>query len=125
MAKKILLIEDERGTLESVAGELKTEGFEVEGASDGEAGLKAALDHHPDLILLDLMLPKMNGMEVLEKLRSDGWGKEVPVIILTNLETDNQILAGIVAYAPRYYFIKENIELPEITKKVKECLNIA
>ena len=100
------------------------EGFSVLPASDGEEGLGISLSSHPDIILLDLLMPKMNGMSMLEKLREDDWGKDVPVIILTNLNPDDIIVAQVVRDHPAYYLLKSNAKLDEIVHKAKDVLTI-
>ena len=73
--KKILIVEDEEIMLKALVEKFSSEGFEVVQAIDGEEGLKKALCEKPDIILLDILLPKMDGMAVLKKLREDTWGK--------------------------------------------------
>ena len=84
--KKILFVEDEEALQKTLGEILKQEGYEVVSASDGENGLSLVKSEKPDLILLDLILPKMNGFEVLKKLKADTECQEIPVIVLTNLE---------------------------------------
>jgi DNA-binding NarL/FixJ family response regulator len=68
-------------------------------------------------------MPKMDGMTVLDKIRKDDWGKNVPVIILTNKDAGEGIIQKVVENQPSYYFIKSNIELSVIAEKIKELLN--
>lgn len=85
--KKILFVEDEP-TLQKTLGDfLKKSGYEIISALDGEEGIRKAEDEKPDLILLDLILPKMEGFDILRKLKLDLKTKDIPVIILTNLES--------------------------------------
>jgi len=118
MAKKILFIEDEPAMQEMLGGFLKKSGFRVVMASDGLSGLEAARSEKPDLILLDLILPKKDGFSVLGELKRDRELSAIPVIVLTNLESaedvDRALEAGAVAY-----LVKTNYRLEEVLEKVK------
>ena len=83
--KTILIIEDEKSLRNAVVDLLHAKSFLVIEAKNGREGMELALSKHPDLILLDLIMPEMDGMSVLKKIREDKWGVTVPVIILTNL----------------------------------------
>ncbi|MBI4133614.1 response regulator, partial [Candidatus Uhrbacteria bacterium] len=96
--------------------------FDVLDAADGEAGLKVALTKHPDIILLDLLMPKMDGLDFLKLLRQDGWGLTTPVILLTNLELNDERLARVIQYKAAYYFTKGEWSLKEIVQKVHELV---
>ncbi len=92
-------------------------------ARNGEQGLHLALEKHPDLVILDLLMPEMDGLTMIKKLREDEWGKNVPVIILTNVNPDtNSTLQAIVANQPAYYFVKSDIKLDHLVEKVNEVL---
>src|SRR5882762_3651138 len=92
MVKNVLIIEDEQSILRLLSDELKRGGYGVTTAMDGVAGLEKALSEHPDIILLDIIMPKMDGITMLKKLREqDDWGKIVPVIILSNLGDSSHI----------------------------------
>ena len=122
--KKILIVEDDRQLRRALAVKLASEGFSVLEAVDGQEGLSMAMDEHPHLILLDLMLPKMDGMSVLEELRSKDnvWGKDVPVFIITNLgETDQRRLRAQELNVVEY-IDKSLYQLDEIVKKVGAAL---
>ncbi len=119
--KKILIVENEEDLSEALSAVLTQEGFEVIVAEDGESGFHAALEHKPDMIILDLMLPKMDGVTVLGKLRADAWGSKVPVIVLTALDDMNKI-AEVIEAGGNDYIVKTNITLSGITDKVKEKL---
>jgi len=101
---------------------LTDEDYEMIEAKDGRAGLDLALKEHPDLILLDILMPKMDGVQVMKKLREDSWGKNVPVILLTKLDLDDQKLREIVQYGAAYYLVKRDWSLEDVVKKVKEVL---
>jgi DNA-binding response OmpR family regulator len=83
MGKRILIVEDEPNIVISLEFLMKREGFEVEVAADGEAALKAVAERAPDLVLLDIMLPKINGFEVCQKLRADPRWRGVKIVMLT------------------------------------------
>ena len=126
MSKRILVIEDEQLTRQALVDELASEGFEVLQATNGEEGLNTALKEHPDLVLLDIVMPKMDGISVMSKLREDSWGKDVPIIMLTVLDSDDAILQKIVENKPAYYLIKKNeLHAEEIVAKVKEKLGVS
>lgn len=120
--KKILVIEDE-GALQKVVGEVLTqEGYQVISALDGEKGLMEAKESHPDLILLDLILPKVDGFSVLEQLKKDKDTMDIPVIVLTNLETAKDI-ERILDLGATTYLVKANYKLEDIIKKIKGVLS--
>ncbi len=120
-SKKILFVEDESSLQKTVGEILQQEGFVVFGALDGEKGLEMARQEKPDLILLDLILPKLDGFGVLKELKSDSETKDIPVIVLTNLETSGDIERAI-AMGATTYLVKANYELEDVVKKVKEVL---
>jgi len=119
--KKILFIEDESALQKTLSDYLKKEGYEVVSALDGESGLRLAQTQKPDLILLDLILPKMDGFEVLRKLMENPETKEIPVIILTNLERMEDIGRALELGA-KTYLVKANYTLKEVAEKVKKVL---
>lgn len=121
--KKVLIVEDEKMLSEMYKEKFEYEGFEVFLAYDGEEGKKSALENKPDLLILDVLLPKKEGVEVLKEIRESGdWGKKLPIIMLTNLDSSDYILQMINEYRPSYYFIKANVELNEIVEKAKSLL---
>ena len=85
MAAKIAIIEDDQAISQMYRFKFEAEGFDAQTAENGKLGLELAQSMKPDIILLDLMMPEMNGDEVLEKLRASDWGKDIKVIILTNM----------------------------------------
>ena len=119
--KTILFIEDE-GTLQKTLGDvLSKEGYKILAALDGEVGARLAKEKTPDLILLDLVLPKMTGLEVLKKLRGDEETKDIPVIVLTNSE-DMQDIQQVMDLGATTYLVKSNYELQEVVQKIKTAL---
>ncbi|MBZ9572725.1 response regulator [Patescibacteria group bacterium] len=119
--KKILFVEDESALQKTFGDILKRENYEVVSALDGELGLKLAKSEKPDLILLDLILPKMDGFGVLEKLKEDQETKEIPVIILTNIGRMEEISRALELGA-KTYLVKANYTLQEVVEKVKKAL---
>ncbi len=123
--KKILIVEDEMSQRKALVDKFTREGFQVLEARDGEEGLRIALKEQPNIILLDIVMPKMDGMTMLKKLRQENdWGKSVPVILLTNLSSDDdKINKGITEDEPAYYLVKSNWPINEVVEKVKERLS--
>ena len=119
--KKILFIEDESALQKAVSDFLNQEDFKVVSALDGETGLRMAKSEAPDLILLDLILPKLNGFEVLKELSVDEKTKKIPVIVLTNLEGVEDIKKALELGATTY-LIKEDHRLEEVAEKIKKAL---
>lgn len=119
--KKILIVEDDEVFLNALRDRLSAESFEVLGAKNGKDGLDLALKSHPDIILLDILMPVMGGLEMITELRKDKWGKDVKVVILTNLNNDSKI-ADFLEKGAYDYFIKADLSLNEVVKRVKERL---
>lgn len=120
---KILIIEDEPTLRKTMAEYLAAEKFKAIEAADGEAGLLLAKKEIPDLILLDIILPKKNGYEVLEELKKDEKTKKIPIILLTNLESPEDIEKAFEKGASTY-LVKSDYRLEDIVKKIKETLKI-
>jgi len=119
--KTILFIEDESALQKPMGETLSLEGYKVTSALDGQTGIKFARVQKPDLILLDLILPKMNGFEVLKTLKEDKETKNIPVIVLTNLEQAKDI-DRILELGGTTYLVKSDYSLEEILKKIKKVL---
>lgn len=121
--KTILVVEDEKSLLSAIADILRLKNFLVFQAKNGKEGVETALSKHPDLILLDLIMPEMDGMTALKKIREDAWGEKVPVIILTNLSaTNEQLIEDMVTHKPMNYLIKSDWKLHDVVKKIEEVL---
>jgi DNA-binding response OmpR family regulator len=119
--KTILFIEDE-SVLQKTFGEtLRQEGYEMISALDGEVGLELAKTQKPDLVLLDLVLPKIHGFDVLRQLKEDPQTKEIPVIVLTNLEGIGDVDRAIELGATTY-LVKTEYSLEEVVQKIKKAL---
>jgi len=121
MLKKILFIEDESTLQKTFEDFLKQESYQMISALDGESGLKTAQAEKPDLILLDLVLPKMHGFDVLKKLKADEKTKNIPIIVLTNLEGMGDVEKALELGATTY-LVKANYSLEEVVQKVKKAL---
>ena len=120
--KKVLVIDDDDNLRTVLPDKLNISGFETDSATDGEEGLNKAFHFHPDIILLDMLMPKMNGLEVLEKLREDKWGQSVKVMMLTVLEDTNTV-AQAVDKGTLAYVLKTDHNLDDVVKQVEEILN--
>lgn len=123
MAKKILIVEDETTLRKSLSEFLTAEGFEVLEAADGEKGLELAKKEKPDLVVLDIILPRKDGYEVLSELKVDEGTKNIPVILLTNLEKPEDIDRAFEKGA-NTYLVKSNYKLEDVAKRIKETLKL-
>jgi len=121
--KKILLAEDEEFLSKALVYKLKGEGFEVFSAHDGKEALNIARKEKPDLILLDIAMPKISGLEVLEEIKNNKILKKIPVIMISNLSQEKDIKESISRGACSY-MVKSNFSMKEIVEKVKEQLEI-
>ena len=121
MAKTILIIEDDKFLRELIVRKLTEEGFGVSEAVDGEEGIKKIKEEKPDLILLDLILPGIDGFEVLSKKKEDPALASIPVIILSNLGQKDDVEKGLKMGAVDY-LIKAHFTPGEIIEKIKVVL---
>ncbi len=121
MPKTILFIEDESALQKTFSEVLDQEGYKVMSALDGELGLRLAKQKKPDLILLDLILPKIHGFEVLKELKGDEATKDIPVIVLTNLEGVGDVEKALELGATTY-LVKATYSLEEVIGKIKKTL---
>jgi len=119
--KTILFIEDESALQKTFGEILKQNNYKMISALDGETGLRLAQDEKPDLILLDLILPRLNGFEVLKKLKENPQLKEIPIIVLTNLEEVSSVEKAIESGATTY-LVKAQYSLEEVIQKIKQAL---
>ena len=120
----ILIIEDEVSLRTALHEKFVREGFTVYEAKDGRQGLAIALREQPQVILLDMMMPKLDGMALLELVRSrNTWGERVPVLLLTNVGADDKtIMKKIAADKATQYLVKSNWTMNQIVEKVREAL---
>jgi DNA-binding response OmpR family regulator len=114
--KKILVVDDETGLVEIIRMRLKQEGYDVVTAGDGEEGLKKARNDKPDLILLDVSMPKMTGEEVLAKLKADNSTKEIPVIMITAMSEVDDIVKYMTKGGAKDYIVKPFMTEDFLTK---------
>jgi DNA-binding response OmpR family regulator len=123
--KTILIVEDEKSLRGALVDFLHLKNFSTLEAKNGREGVLLALSKHPELILLDLIMPEMDGLTTLKKIREDVWGEKVPIIILTNLSaTKEQLSDDKVTSKPSHYLIKSNWKLTDIVKKIESILEI-
>ena len=120
--KRILFIEDESALQKTFDEILKKAGYEMIAALDGEIGLRLAKTKRPDLILLDLVLPKMHGFEVLKQLKETPETKDIPIIVLTNLEGISDVDKAIELGATTY-LVKTKYSLQEVVEKIEKALS--
>ncbi len=114
----ILVVEDDRQLRKALVTKLGGLGYKVIGASDGEIGLKLALTTLPDLMILDILMPKLNGHELLKALRKDKHGKHIPVVVLTNDGSPQSIQKASKSGAPAY-FSKASTSLKEVVDVIQ------
>jgi len=117
--QKILIIEDDTFLSEMYATKLTQAGFKVEIADDGQKGIDKAKEGQPDLILLDIVLPKVDGFEALKQLKSDSQLKNIPIILLTNLGQKTDVEKGLTLGADAY-IIKAHYTPAAVVAKIKE-----
>lgn len=120
----ILIVEDENSLLQILADKFRREGFLVYTAIDGVEGLKSALKNKPHILLLDIVMPSMDGLTMLKKLRENKWGQNAPVLILSNLSDPDGVEEALLRDKKLAYLIKSNWGLDDVVKKVKETLGI-
>jgi len=122
--KRILIVEDDALLLDSLAEAFTGAGFLVLKAKDGEEGFQQTVDNQPDLILVDILMPKMDGMTMLKNLHNKEPDKKIPTIILTNLN-DSETVSKALATGAYDYLVKSDWEPKSLVQMVKEKLNIA
>ena len=116
--KKILFIEDEESLQKVMGNMLRQSKYEVFSAMDGEVGIAEARSKNPDLILLDLILPKKNGFEILQELKKDSATKDIPIVVLTHLEGSSDVERAL-ALGATTYLVKANYSLQDILLKIE------
>lgn len=121
--QKILIIEDDRSLQAALVEALAQEGYEAASAFDGEEGIQKVETGKPDLILLDLILPKKDGYEVLAELKK-GPDKNIPVLILTNLEEIDNVQKALDLGA-KTFMVKSDFSLKDVIEKIRENLSVA
>ncbi len=119
--KKICIIDDDDDIREIYIMKFGLEGFDVVGAKNGEDGLKLIRKEHPDIILLDLQMPVKNGVEVLEELRNDGELSKIPVVVLSNIDSED-MFQEVGRFETRFYLIKSLTTPQKAVDYVREAL---
>lgn len=119
--RKVLVIEDDRFLIKAYEAKFKMEGFSVSIAHDGEEGIKKIQAEKPDIILLDLIMPRMDGFDVLEKMQQHKDWKQIPILILTNLGQEDDRERGLKLGA-KDYFVKADYSLAQITDFIKKYI---
>lgn len=120
---KILIIEDNVALQKVLTDHLINEGCRVFNAENGVKGYEVAIAEHPDIILLDLMLPEMDGFSLLKKLRKDEWGGGAKVLVMTNLMQGNALSEQAKTYKVSGFIEKVNLTLEDLSKKIQEILS--
>ena len=122
MKAKILIVDDEEILRRIYSDRLSFEGFEVETAADGEEALNKIKAAAPNLILLDILMPKLNGLQVLEQLNTNPQLKQIPVIVLSNVANDENIKKAL-SLGAKDYLLKTNFSPNEIISKIKALID--
>jgi len=120
---KIAIIEDDQVISQMYRMKFEAEGFEVELADDGQRGVGLVESFRPDIILLDLKMPNMDGAEALTKIRAEDWGKTIPVIILTNLG-EEEAPKNLRSFGIHSSIVKADLTPRQVVSRVKEALGI-
>lgn len=121
--KKILIIEDEISYIKLLKDQLESKGYLVITTGNGKDGLEITQKEKPDLILLDIKMPVMDGATMLNLLRQTEFGKSVKVIMLTNLEPDTNIIDNAINNHLTYYYVKSDTKFIDLLNKIKEIIN--
>lgn len=121
---KIAIIEDDSAIHQMYRMKFESEGFDVQLASDGRAGIELVKKFKPDLVLLDLQMPEVDGLTALKEIRTHDWGREIPVIILTNLG-EEESPKEIKQYSISGYIVKADLTPRQVVARVKEVLGVA
>ena len=121
MAKKILIVEDDLPLAEILDDKLKEAGFDTSLARNGREGVDKALAEHPDLILLDIIMPVLDGISAASQIRNDSWGKTVPIIILTNLSEADTVSEAMKNNVYEF-LVKADWNIGDVVEKVRARL---
>lgn len=119
---RILLVEDDPSLVSLYKTKIESEGFLVDIAMDGEEGLKKARQGGYNLVILDLVLPKIDGIEVLKKIKQDENTHDLPVLILTNVGTADILMTEAENLGAKEYILKYNTSLNDLIKKIKAVI---
>lgn len=119
MSKSILIVEDELSMQRALKNKLEQAGYEINTAVDGQEALDGIRSLKPDLVLLDLIMPKLDGISVLREVKKDDALRNIPVVILTNLSTGDKV-AEAMQLGTFDFLVKANYSLDDVLKKVRE-----
>lgn len=122
MAHNILIVEDKDDMRETLADRFREEGFEVEEAKHGQNGLDRVMERKPDMILLDIIMPEMDGVTFLKKLESQGLS-DIPVIVLTNLSSHRSVDSAL-RHGAESFLVKSDWDLKDIVEKVRNEISV-
>jgi DNA-binding response OmpR family regulator len=120
--KKILLVEDTVQLREALERYLKQEGLQVISAVDGEEGLAKAREFTPDFILTDIFMPRLGGIDMIKQIRITEWGRDIPVILLSNFSLDRDSLESVKQIGKLKYLTKSDFSLKEVVQSTMEML---
>ena len=120
--KTILLVEDDQSIRELYAMAFINAGFNIMMAENGQQGVEMAFKHHPELILLDIDMPLVNGHEAAKRIRQDAWGKDARIVFLTN-HSDAQNVAHAIMQKPEDYIVKVNVPVQEVVNQVRIAIH--
>ena len=123
MAVKVAIVEDDQAISQMYRFKFEAEGYNVETAENGKLGLGLAESMMPDIILLDLMMPEMNGDEMLEKMRATDWGKDIKVVVLTN-KGEQEIPDKVRQLNVAAVILKANMTPRQVAELVKKLLSV-
>lgn len=123
----ILIVEDEASLRGALSDKFIREGFTVFEAKDGEIGLEIAVREQPEILLLDMMMPKMDGITMLHQLRlKSEWGKTVPVLLLTNVSSgDKRMLREMADDGSVYYLVKSDWSIGKLVEEVRRTIGMS
>ncbi len=117
---KVLVVEDDKFLQKVLVTKFAAEGFDVRAASDGEEALKQMLPDSPSMVVLDLIIPKLNGFEVLAEMRTNPKMKDIPVVVLSNLGQEEDVNRARQLGAIEF-LVKSNLSIQEVVQKIKEA----
>ncbi len=117
----VLVVEDDDSLRSILIDNLSRRGFTAHEAHNGDVGLYKMVKHKPDIVLLDLLLPEMSGLELLTIIRKHSWGKKVPVIVLTNVD-DIAVMNECIKRGVKYHFIKSNTSIGFVIETINSQL---
>lgn len=124
MEEKLILIADDNNSIRELYTQALTlAGLKVITAADGNEAIKIALEKHPSVILMDIMMPGTDGQQAVEKIRNDAWGKNAKIIYLTNLSDPKNVVAAFTQ-KPEEYIIKAHTEVKEVVNKVRIAVSL-